>query len=188
MTPERVAPAGVWRDTGARVELARVAFGESRGIRRGAGPGGTRTDRRVFFGLLSRRTWGSRGPPLPHRAIIPTRHPSARSVNTRLSNETPPMRTVLLFAIDVAAAGAGVDTTGIGVIRSGAASAAAGAHQSAQHAHSTCSEVCAVSVHPNGVRMIHFPVCVPGILRGSTDRGVLPDSRRSNIPDRVSAT
>ena len=103
--------------------------------------GGTSTDRRVFFGLLSRRKRVSREPKLTHPAIAPTRHPIAMSVNTRLSNEMPPMwGTVLLFAIDVAAPGAGVDTTGIGVICSGAASAAAGAHPSAQHTHSICSE------------------------------------------------
>ncbi len=67
------------------------------------------------------------------------------------------MRAVLSFAIDVAA-GAGVDITGVGVICSGAANAAAGAPQSAQHAHSTRSEVCDVSDHPNGVRMIYLPV------------------------------
>ena len=126
MILERVAPTGVWRGTGAGVELARVAFGESRGIRRGVGPGGTRTDRRFLFGLLSRRTRVSRGPRLTHPAIIPTRHAIARSVNTRLSNETPPMRAVLLFAVDVAAAGAGVETTGIGVICSGVAQRSGG--------------------------------------------------------------
>jgi hypothetical protein len=157
MTLGRAAPIGVWRGTGARVERGRVACGESPGIRRGAGPGGTRTDRHVFFGLLSRRTRGSRGSRPTQPAIIPMRHPIARSVNTRLSNKRLAIRAVLLFAT-VAAAGAGVETTGVGVVCCGSASAAAGAPQSAQHTYSTCSEVCDGRVHRNGVRMIHFPV------------------------------
>jgi hypothetical protein len=100
------------------------------------------------------------------------------------------MPAVLLFAIDVAAAG--VDITGVGVICSGVASAAADAPQSAQHAHSTCSEVCDVSDHPNGVRMIHLPgqlgFIQPGSLRDKTDRQVLPNSVRSEIRDGVFAT
>ena len=153
-----VAPAGSWRDIGVRVPCARVAFGESLGIRRGAGPGGTRTDRGVFFGLLSRRRRGLRGPPLPQPAIIPMRHATARSVNTSLTTETLPTRAMPLFVVGVAAVDTGADVTGVGVICSGTASVTAGAPHSAQHAHNACSEMCRVSVHRKGVRMIHFPV------------------------------
>ena len=131
MTPERVATAGVWRDIGARIERARVAFGESPGIRRGAGVGGTRTDGPIFFGLLSRRKRVSRGPFQAQPTIVPTRHPIATSVNTRLLNTTLPIRAALLFAVDVGAAGACVDIAGVGMICSAAASPAAGAAQSA---------------------------------------------------------
>ena len=64
------------------------------------------------------------------------------------------MRAVVLFTVDVGAAGAGVDTTGGGVTCCGVATAATGVPKSAQQVHSTCNEVCDVSVHPNGVRMI----------------------------------
>jgi hypothetical protein len=180
MTLGRAAPTGVWRGTGARIERGRITFGESLGIRRGAGPGGTRIDRGVFFGLLSRRTRGSRGSRLTQPVIIPKRHPIARSVNTRLSNKRLTIRAVLSFAA-VAAAGAGVDTTDVGVICSGSARAAAGAPQSAQHAHSTCSEVCDGRVHRNGVRMMISPfgqTLFSRDLRGSTDGRVLPDAGR----------
>ncbi len=156
MTLGRAAPTGVWRDTGARVERGRVACGESPGIRRGAGPGGTRTDRQVFFGLLSRRTRGSRGSRPTQPAIMPMRHPIARSVNTRLSNKRLAIRAALLFAT-AAAAGTGVETTGVGAVCSGSTSAPAGAPQSAQHTYSTCSEVCDGRVHRSGVRMINSP-------------------------------
>ncbi len=156
MTLGRAAPTGVWRDTGARVERGRVACGESPGIRRGAGPGGTRTDRQVFFGLLSRRNRGSRGSRPSQPAIMPMRHPIARSVNTRLSNKRLAIRAALLFAT-AAAAGTGVETTGVGAVCSGSTSAPAGAPQSAQHTYSTCSEVCDGRVHRSGVRMINSP-------------------------------
>jgi hypothetical protein len=131
MTLERAAPVGVGRGIGARLERARVAFGESLGIKRGARLGGTSTDGGIFFGLLSRRKRVSGGLRTIQPTIIPTRHPIATSVNTRRLNKALPLRAVLLITADFGVAGAGVETTGVGVIRSGAASAAAGAPQSA---------------------------------------------------------
>jgi hypothetical protein len=170
MIPELVVPPGVWRGTGAETGRGRVAFGDSPATRRGVGPGGTRTDRRVFVGLVSRRTRGSRGPRLTRRAIIPARHAIATSAGTRQSNKTPRIPAVPLFAVDVAAAGAGVEaagieTTGVGVLCSGVPSTAAGAPRSAPHAHSNCNESCRGNVHPNGVRMLHFPGQVEAVRR-----------------------
>lgn len=165
MSPTRAVPAGVWRDTGSGAERARVAFGESPGINGGAGPGGTRTDRLVFFGLMNRRTRGWRGPLLAQPAIAPTRLAVASSANTRQSNEALSMRAVLLFTFDVAAAGAGVETTGVGMLSSGVPATTDGTHQSAKHAHSTCNGVRSGSVHPNGVRMIRFPGQAKAIRR-----------------------
>lgn len=75
-------PGRMLRDTGAGAARARVALGDSLGIRRGVGPGGTSTVRRVFFGLFSRRMRGLPGSLLARPAIVPARHRIAtRSVH-----------------------------------------------------------------------------------------------------------
>ena len=121
-------PSGFWRGIGVRVERARVAFGESPGIRRGTGVEGMRIDGPIFFGLLKRRKRVSGGSiRIQEPRTSPARQPSATSVSTRLLKKALSGGEVLSAAVDVGAVGA-IDVVGaFGAIGALGAVAPAGA-------------------------------------------------------------